>query len=117
RGSGFGGRRRTVGKGTSREIIVIGRRLRKEVDVTIRDANSGVVIDQQWIRSEDLPETFAIDTALEVAGSQYRVVRAQPLLRKDAAAQGVLTLDVAAKETEVAVDPRDILYTVPSIAE
>ena len=51
---------------------------RRIVKVTFFDQASGTIISSSRMPLERLPETFEVDTQLEMAGDSYIVVRAEP---------------------------------------
>jgi len=56
-------------------VLNFGRRI---IKVTFYDQTSGTVISSARMPLERLPESFAVDTVLKMAGAEYIVVRAEP---------------------------------------
>src|SRR5262249_54384615 len=59
-----------------------------------------------------LPDTFALDTQLDLAGSPYVVVRAEPQTKVEFARTKRLTVRLRRVER---FDPKEILFSMPSI--
>lgn len=59
-----------------------------------------------------LPETFAVHTDLDIAGTQYVVVRAEPETKAEFSQMSRLDITVRKVET---VRPSDILFSLPSL--
>jgi hypothetical protein len=64
------------------------------IRVTFVDQPSGAVISTVRMPLERLPEAFAIDTRLAMAGESYLVVRAEPPTKPQFAATKQLTVFV-----------------------
>lgn len=61
---------------------------------------------------DPLPDTFALDTELDLAGSHYVVVRAEPQTKLEFAKTKRLTVGLRRLES---LDPKSILFSLPSI--
>lgn len=85
-----------------------------KVAVTLIDVSTGEVIGRTEISPSDLPETFAVDTTLHLAGSDWSVVEATPQNRADYEKTKTLTLRLSRIEK---IDPHDILFSLPSICD
>jgi hypothetical protein len=84
-----------------------------DVRIELIDEADGTVIGESEVPLESLPERFAgMETTLTVGDSQYTVVHAEPATRDTIATTGVARLTL---RKVVAVDPRSILFSLPSI--
>jgi hypothetical protein len=59
---------------------------RRIITVTFFDQSSGRIISSSRMPLERLPETFAVDTELKMAGATFMVVRAEPATKPEFAA-------------------------------
>jgi hypothetical protein len=84
------------------------------VEVFFVDAATGKAFAQASMPPESLPETFARDTTLDLAGQDWRVVKAEPLTAREFTRTGKLVLTL---EKVVSMPARDILYTLPTICD
>jgi hypothetical protein len=82
------------------------------ISVKLIDEATGDTVAVSQMPASQLPETFAIDTSLAVAGQRYTVVRAEPATRVEFVREGRLTLFLRKVET---VDPKDVLFSLPTI--
>lgn len=83
-----------------------------QIRVTLTDANTGRQMAQTHLPADRLPESFAAETTMHIAGEHWRVVFADPMTREEALRRGELRLSLA----KAAVVPtKDILYTLPTI--
>ena len=84
-----------------------------DVRIELIDEADGTVIAESEVPLESLPERFAgMETTLTVGDSQYTVVHAEPATRDTIASTGVARLTL---RKVVSVDPRSILFTLPSV--
>ncbi len=84
------------------------------VEVFFVDATTGKVFAQASMPPESLPETFARDTTLNLAGQDWRVVKAEPITAKEFTRTGKLVLTL---EKVMTMPARNILYTLPTICD
>jgi hypothetical protein len=84
----------------------------RKIAVTFIDAITRQPIASSDMLPEQLPETFALDTTLDLAGTSYVVVRADPTTKVEFALTKRLT--VALRRVEVFA-PKDILFSLPTI--
>lgn len=82
------------------------------VAVSLVDEATGDTLATSHIPIAQLPDTFALDTTLDVAGQKYVVVRADPLSKADFARDRKLTLHLRKVES---VNPEDILFSLPTL--
>lgn len=82
------------------------------ISVVFLDAASGEQFAAAELPLAQLPDTFAVDTDLEIAGQHYVVVRAEPQTK--AAFAKTKRLAVTLRKVE-AIDPRKILFSMPSL--
>jgi len=86
-----------------------------DVRIELIDEADGTVIAESGVALESLPERFAgMETTLTVGDSQYTVVHAEPATRDTIASTGVARLTL---RKIVAVDPRKVLFSLPSIED
>ncbi len=82
------------------------------VRVTFLDASRNTEIAQAELPAEQLPETFELETSLQLGGRDWTVERAEPLTRAEYVASG--TLRIALREIKQ-VDPKEILFSLPTL--
>lgn len=85
----------------------------KTVAVAFIDEATGNPIATSNVPLEQLPDTFELDTKLEMAGAPYVVVRANPLTKAEFA--NTKRLWVYLRRLE-ALDPKKILFSLPTIS-
>ncbi len=88
------------------------QQLTETVSVTLIDEATGDTLAISKVPAAQLPDTFALDTSLAVAGQRYTVVRAEPPTRAQFAREKRLTLFLAKVEV---VDPKDVLFSLPTL--
>lgn len=86
--------------------------LRRKVAVTFIDVENSATIARSDVPLEQLPDTFEIQTDLELQGEKYFVVRAEPATKDEFSKTRQLAVSV--RRTN-AVDLSQILYSLPSI--
>ncbi|MFA7335303.1 MAG: hypothetical protein WC028_00860 [Candidatus Obscuribacterales bacterium] len=84
----------------------------ERVEVTIVNGD-GKVLTQTTQRLEDIPERFDVQTIIDLGPLKFMIVEADPADRNGCGASGKLTLKV---QPIVSMNPKDILYTLPTIA-
>lgn len=82
------------------------------IAVTLIDEATGDHLATSKVPVAQLPDSFALDTSLTVAGQRYTVVRAEPPLKEQFASDRRLTLFLRKVES---LDPDDILFSLPTI--
>src|SRR5688572_27711365 len=84
------------------------------IRVELVDAATGTALGVADLPAEDLPDSFAAATTLQLAGADWHVERAEPVTRDDYVASGQLKLVL---RKLVYVDPRKILYSLPTLED
>jgi hypothetical protein len=85
---------------------------KKTVSVNFVDDSTGQTIARSEMPLEQLPDTFALQTDLDIAGQSYIVMRAEPQTKDRFAKTKCLTVTLRKVER---VDPKKILFSMPSI--
>jgi hypothetical protein len=85
---------------------------KKTVSVSFVEHATGKTIGSSEMPLERLPDTFARNTELDIAGTQYVVTGAEPETKAAFAKTKRLTVTLRKVEH---VDPKKILFTLPSI--
>jgi hypothetical protein len=83
-----------------------------KVNVTFIDAATAKPLGKATLDVEQLPETFALETTLDLFDKQWTVERAEPTTRADFSRTGTLTLTL--REIQF-VDPKTLLFSLPSL--
>jgi hypothetical protein len=86
----------------------------KAVEISFIDDETGATIAATRMPPADVPESFAVDTTLHLGDTDWSVVRAEPLTRAEYARSGSLTLWLRRVQK---IDPRSILFSLPSICD
>ena len=81
-----------------------------KIRVSFVDASSQKLLGETELEGEQLPESFAHDTTLQLGGSAWRVESADPITRAEYTATGTLRLVLRR-----ALDPQQILYSLPTL--
>jgi len=84
----------------------------QSVSVTLIDEATGERLATTNVPVEQLPDTLALDTSLDVANQRYAVARAEPLTKAEFAKEQRLTLFLRKVES---LDPDNILFSLPTI--
>jgi len=84
----------------------------KTIAVAFIDDATGKQVASSNMPLDKLPDTFALDTQLDLAGSPYVVIRAEPLTKVEFAKTKRLTVGLRRLET---IDPKSVLFSLPSI--
>jgi hypothetical protein len=84
----------------------------KTVAVTFVDDGTDTDVAKSDIPLDQLPDTFALDTQLDMAGVPYTVVAAVPQTKSEFAKTKRLTVRLRKLES---IDPKSILFSLPSI--
>lgn len=92
------------------------KKQKRTISVKFFDAATDATIGESELPPEQLPETFAVHTNLDIAGKSYEVVKAVPLTRAEAVTAGKLLLTLSERRVDT-VDPRSILFSLPTICD
>lgn len=84
------------------------------VFVSFVDQVSGLPIAKSKMPPSQLPDTFALDTQFDLAGTAYVVVRADPLTKAEFTKTKRLTVILSKVEM---IDPKTVLFTLPTICD
>lgn len=84
------------------------------IRVRFLEDGTGKVLHETKIAPDDLPETFALETTVQIGEESFKVVAADPVRREDAAKAGGVTLHVC-RYTAMDVGGEDIYYSMPTI--
>jgi hypothetical protein len=83
----------------------------KTIRVEFIDAATGQMFGFADSPPEQLPDTFALMTSINLGGQEYQVEKADPVTRAEYMAQGKLTLTLS----KISMMPvKDILYSLPT---
>src|SRR5215469_9030777 len=84
------------------------------VETLFIDTNTHNVIERAHMPVEGLPQNFAVETKLHIAGEDWRVIKADPTTAEEFIQTGklVITLEKISR-----VPAGDMLYTLPSICD
>lgn len=82
------------------------------IAVEFLNEGTGAVIAASRVPVIQLPDTFAIATELDLSGEHYVVVSAEPATKAEFARTGKLTVRLRERQR---IDPRDILFSLPTI--
>lgn len=85
-----------------------------KVHVTFIDHRTGEEIGQTRMKATDLPETFALDTTLNMGGEDWSVVSATPETRAEYTKSKKLEIKLSPIET---IDPNTLRYSLPTICD
>jgi hypothetical protein len=86
----------------------------RTVSVEFIDADTGRTFARSDLPADQLPDSFAPDTTLQLGDDPWRVERAEPLTAAQFVPAGRLVLTV---RRLVSVPPREILYSLPTICD
>lgn len=86
----------------------------RKVIVTLIDDASGQVLASSKVPSDDLPESFEIDTTLHLGDDNWSVLHAEPHTKAEFAKSGKLTLRLRRVER---MDPKAISFSQLDITE
>jgi hypothetical protein len=84
-----------------------------KIQVEFTDANTGELIARSAMKPGELPETFELNTTLNLQFQEWAVTEADPVHSKDFIASGALKLKLQKIQK---IDPNKILYTLPTIS-
>src|SRR5215218_8904224 len=86
----------------------------RKVEVTFVDGATGQVFAQAMMPPDQLPGTFLVDTTMHLRGEPWTVLKAEPPTRAEFARTRRLVLTLA-RQRVATVDPRTILFSLPTI--
>jgi len=86
----------------------------RKVEVTLVDAATGEVLGRTKMPPGELPETFLVETTMRILDEQWAVLRAEPPTRAEFARSKRLVLTLA-RVPQRTLDPRDILFSLPTL--
>jgi len=84
------------------------------IEVFFVDARTGEAFAQSSMPPGNLPETFAHDTTFNLAGQDWRVIKAEPMTAKEFIRTGKLVITL---EQVMLMPAKNILYTLPTICD
>ena len=84
------------------------------INVSFIDSESKEVIAQSKMPIEQLPDTFELNTELNIGGKKYSVTNAEPLLKSEFEKSGKLKITLTPIKY---IDPKKILFTLPTICD
>lgn len=85
-----------------------------KVHVTFIDHRTGDVIGETRMKATDLPESFAVDTTLNMGGEEWSVVSAVPESRAEYTKSRKLDITLSPIES---IDPSTLRYSLPTICD
>lgn len=91
-------------------------RKRSTVHVEFLDASTGEVFAQTDIAADRLPESFEAETTMHLGDQDWVVESAVPMTAPEFRSTGTLRL-VLHRVTVTTVDPRELLYSLPTISD
>src|SRR5690242_17556226 len=86
----------------------------RAIHVELFDAATGTLIGEADLPAEQLPESFAASTTLHLGDADWHVERAEPMTRDEYVKAGHLVLRL---REVVQVDPKQILFSLPTIED
>lgn len=86
----------------------------KTILLKMVEFETGEIIAQANMPIAKLPDSFEVNTQMNIAGQEWSVREAFPVHSKDFIELGTLTLKLSKIEK---VDPKEILFTLPTISE
>lgn len=87
------------------------------IEITFVDDASGAVVAQTAAQPDQLPETFAITTTVQLDDEDWSVVAAEPVTRGEIERAGCLRLTVRKKGQVRMVDPHSVAFSMPTICD
>jgi hypothetical protein len=84
------------------------------ITVLFIDDESGAAFATSEVPSAELPDSFEIATTLHMGDDDWTIVQAEPRTRAEYTKSGSLTLRLRRVER---IDPRDLLFSLPSICD
>lgn len=85
-----------------------------QVEVVIVNVKNGETVAYSHLAIEHLPDSFLVETSLEIAGRSWVVVEAEPPSKTEFSKTGKVRITVAPAEM---VDPGTILFSLPTISD
>ena len=87
------------------------------IEVVFVDAASGAEFARTVSTAQELPETFALSTTVQIDEAEWQVVAAQPVRRGEIERAGRLRLTVRRRSPVTMVDPQALLFSMPTICD
>jgi hypothetical protein len=87
------------------------------IEVVFLDAASGSELARTVVAPQELPETFAISTTVQIDETEWKVVSAEPVRRAEIERIGRLRLTVRRRSTTAMFDPHAIKFSMPTICD
>ncbi|MBK9576536.1 MAG: hypothetical protein IPO40_05640 [Fibrobacteres bacterium] len=78
------------------------------------DAGEQTMMGESRMPAERLPETFSVETELDMSSGKFLVVKAEPAHKAEFQERGILDLYLQRVET---MDPSQILFSLPTIED
>ncbi len=88
----------------------------KVIEVEFYEGESPTPFAQSKVPIDQLPDTFEIDTTMNLGENDWRVADAQPIGKTDFRKTGRLKLYLTKVETTM-VDPNELLFSLPTISD
>ncbi len=88
----------------------------KIIEVEFYEGKSPTPFAASKVPIDQLPDTFEIDTTMNLGENDWRVTDAQPIGKTDFRKTGKLKLYLAKVETTM-VDPNELLFSLPTISD
>ena len=85
-----------------------------KIDVSFIDSQSKTIIAQSTMPIEQLPESFELNTELNISDTRYSVSNAEPKLKSEFQKSGKLSITLTEIQT---IDPKDILFSLPTVSD
>ncbi|MGR8932273.1 MAG: hypothetical protein ACU836_16715 [Gammaproteobacteria bacterium] len=86
----------------------------KLIEVQFFEGNKTAPFAKSKLPLVQLPDTFEVDTTLNLAGEDWRVLAAEPPRKSEFGKIGKLKLYLA-KDEVISVDPEELLYSLPTL--
>ncbi|QRN93872.1 hypothetical protein JRI60_32545 [Archangium violaceum] len=87
------------------------------IQVQFIDANTGQSLGETEMPADKLPPSFDDVAALQIDDKPYEVVSAEPRTAAEYRQTGTVRLMLRAKSLPTAVNPRDILFSLPTLCD
>ncbi|WP_257456404.1 hypothetical protein [Archangium lipolyticum] len=87
------------------------------IQVRFIDANTGQSLGETAMPADKLPPSFDDVAALQIDDKSYEVVSAEPRTAAEFRETGTVRLMLRAKSLPATVNPRDILYSLPTLCD
>jgi hypothetical protein len=87
------------------------------IQVRFIDANTGQSLGETAMPADRLPPSFDDVSALQINDKSYEVVSAEPRTAREFRETGTVKLTLREKGLPAAVNPKDILYSLPTLCD